>query len=68
LKIGGTHGLQNPAKLDSSPYDPLPSFDYFNSLPFCLVSRWIVLIEKFVVFIFLEKLRLRTAVSTGTPE
>jgi hypothetical protein len=32
LILGGTPGLQNPALLDSSPYNPLPSFDHFYSL------------------------------------
>jgi hypothetical protein len=36
ISVWGTGGLQNPAKLDSSSYDPLPFFNHFYSLPFCL--------------------------------
>jgi hypothetical protein len=37
--LGGTPGLQNPAKLDSSPYNPLPPFRVFSSLTVSVMTN-----------------------------
>ena len=39
INLGGTTGLQNPALLDSSPYNPLPTFREFSSLPVSVITN-----------------------------